>query len=219
MRLAIDSPGPESTWHPAHPIGNAFPFGNLLSQGSPYHQDLDKSQRVDIVNGYDWQQWQEEWDGTEETEGAEGADADDSRPKRRRKETGSATASSGGTMGSGGNMEAIVAKAVSQGVAQGIAAVTAKSKSGPTAGPTRPAALADISTIGSAGSSAVATQGGDVLVSRTLLRELIDHCSRLEQSARHAGRLSAGFAQACEQETRVFAEIRSQLETRFMFNM
>ena len=122
---------------------------------------------------------------------------------RRREDTGKANRRE--------DMGAIVMAAVSEGVAQGIQAAAAAAKA-PAPLPALPPASSSSANLGAL--SSVGAAGDDVLISRSLLRELVDHCNRLEQSARHAGRLSAGFAQACEQETRVFADIRSQLEAR-----
>ena len=122
---------------------------------------------------------------------------------RRREDTGKASRRE--------DMGAIVAAAVSEGVAQGIQAAAAAAKASAPL-PALPPASSSSANLGAL--SSVGAAGDDVLISRSLLRELVDHCNRLEQSARHAGRLSAGFAQECEQETRVFADIRSQLEAR-----
>ena len=137
-----------------------------------------------------------------------GASREGSRRRKEEEDTGKAGRS---------EMSAIVAKAVTEGVSQGIqaAAAAAKASAPPPALPPAPALLPASSSSATLGAlSSVGAAGDDVLVPRALLRELVDHCNRLEQSARHAGRLSAGFAQACEQETRVFADIRSQLEAR-----
>lgn len=191
---------------------SACVIGPSLSQMSTYHKNhFTVQERQTILEHYDFRQWSESEQEDEEApqEGVvpgvkdEVVEAAEHQHKRRKRDTGSAS--------SRDDMGAIVAAAVSKGVAQGIRAAADAAKASaplPALGPAAAslASMADFPSVGAA--------GGDVLVPRALLRELLDHCIRLEQSARHAGRLSAGFAQACEQETRVFAEIRAQLEAR-----